>query len=107
MFRYRFKVMRKAYFNDNCSGPAGVEFLFSLDFNEAAYHWSAREQAEEACKKLNSCEITVSWAEGEPYVCKNFRVEQDTSRRFVVFCEGPFTALIPSSDISIIAEGYS
>ena len=69
-----------------------VEVFFSFQ-TEIARSWRSREQAEYLCSVLDSYSVKVDWAEGGKYVCKDFQVEQRASQEFLIFCDGPFTAL--------------
>jgi hypothetical protein len=69
--------------------PVEVTFSFRA---EEAHSWPSKQAAQTACSIFAAYDITVAWAEGGPYVCKAFQVEERAGAMdVVIFCEGPFT----------------
>ncbi len=78
--------------------PVEVNFSFRP---EEANAWPSKEAAQSACSVFDSYAIRVEWAEGGPYVCKNFQVEELVgSPGFVIFCDGPFTFKATGSKVA-------
>jgi hypothetical protein len=62
----------------------GYDYRFTADPGNAA-SWG-REDAESHCQDLNRQEITLHSDEGETYIFKGFKVEQQ-AEKFVIFCD--------------------
>lgn len=67
-----------------------VAVYFTFHAEEAAT-LPSKELAQNQCPIFDSYGIEVPWAEGGPYVCKDFKVEERSPGQFVIFCDGPFT----------------
>jgi hypothetical protein len=78
--------------------PVEVTFSFRA---EDAHFWPSKQAAQRLCPEFDAYEITVDWAEGGLYVCKDFRVEKRTEPPgFVIFCDGPFTFKATGSKVA-------
>jgi len=81
---------QKAYVKNWKEQPLETRTQVIMEFEpgpESAAVWETREQAQNACRDLESCRITIPSVGGR--ACKGFGVEERGPKQFVVFCEYP------------------
>jgi len=79
---YRHEEKNKDY-------PHRLDYFFTSKPENAAYY-TTRLDAETGCKVLEMSQVSIPSSEGGFHTLRNFRVEEVSSDRFVVYCDGPF-----------------
>lgn len=95
----------KAYLqrSEKRTGVDIVDYWFHAN-PENVLCWGTEEEAEIERKLLDRLCITITSADGETHVCKDFTVEQQAPERFVIFCTAPFIGVASGlkSDTAIL-----
>lgn len=88
--------IRKEEYVDDAKMPFGRRYDVWFTDKEHAMYWETMEEAEGAVKFFESRRIEIDAPSGGKHLCTGFEIEERAPGQFIIFCDAPFTLLIPN-----------